>query len=95
MVAGGSEELSEYVLHPLDRDALQAVYGNLEAGTRPSSLAEQLGSWSDTSLHVRGEIDTAGGEIAFRRRAQERPVSTLGVRAHPAFESGRELRTLR
>ena len=54
MVGGGSEELSPHILHPLDREALLAVYGHLEPGTTPSDIAEELGDWSDTSLHVRG-----------------------------------------
>lgn len=64
-VAGGSEELSEHILHPLDREALLAVYGRLQPGTVPGNYAAELGDWSDTSLHVRGTIDIEGGEIAF------------------------------
>ena len=65
MVGGGSEELSAHILHPLDREALLAVYGELEPGTTPSDIAEELGDWSDTSLHIRGAVDIEGGEIAF------------------------------
>ena len=65
MVGGGSEELSAHILHPLDREALLAVYGELEPGTTPSDIAEELGDWSDTSLHVRGAVDIEDGEIAF------------------------------
>ena len=65
MVGGGSEELSPHILHPLDREALLAVYGELEPGTTPSDIAEELGDWSDTSLHVRGAFDLEDGEIAF------------------------------
>ena len=65
MVGGGSEELSAHILHPLDREALLAVYDRLEPGTTPSDIAEELGDWSDTSLHVRGAFDLEGGEIAF------------------------------
>ena len=65
MVDGGSEELSEHILHPLDREALLAVYGRLEPETVPGDLASELGDWSDTSLHVRGTVDTRDGEIAF------------------------------
>ena len=65
MVGGGSEELSPHILHPLDREALLAVYGELEPGTTPSDIAEELGDWSDTSLHIRGAVDIEGGEIAF------------------------------
>ncbi|MDE0382868.1 MAG: hypothetical protein OXI22_03210, partial [Defluviicoccus sp.] len=65
MVAGGSEELSPHVLHPLDREALLAVYRHLPPGTPPDRIAAELGSWSETSMHIRGAIDVAGGEIAF------------------------------
>ena len=64
-VAGGSEELSEHILHPLDREALLAVYGRLQPGTLPGDFAAELGDWADTSLHVRGAVDIEGGEIAF------------------------------
>ena len=65
MVGGGSEELSPHILHPLDREALLAVYGHLEPGTAPGRIADELGDWSDTSLHVQGAIDIEDGEIAF------------------------------
>ena len=56
MVAGGSEELSEHILHPLDREALLAVYGRLGSATSPDRIAEDLGPWSDISMHVRGRL---------------------------------------
>ena len=66
MVDGGSEELSAHVLHPLDREALLAVYGRLVATTAPNLLEDALGPWSDTSMHVRGALRIAGDvEIAF------------------------------
>ena len=65
MVAGGSEELSQHILHPLDREALHAVYGRIAPGTKPDRIAEELGPWSDASMHVRGELEIAGREIAF------------------------------
>ena len=65
MVAGGSEELSQHILHPLDREALHAVYGRLAPGTTPDRIAEELGPWSDTSMHLRGELEIGDREIAF------------------------------
>ena len=66
MVSGGSEELSSHILHPLDREALLAVYGRLDSTTPPDRLEEALGPWSDTSMHVRGALGIGGGgEIAF------------------------------
>ena len=64
-VAGGSEKLTEHILHPLDREALLAAYGHLEPDTLPSDIATELGDWADTSLHVRGALDIEGGEVAF------------------------------
>ena len=65
MVAGGSEELSRHILHPLDREALHAVYGRLAPGTTPDRIAEELGPWSDTSMHIRGDLEIGEREIAF------------------------------
>ena len=65
MVAGGSEEVTVHILHPLDREALLAVYSRLDSGTSPDRIAEELGPWSDTSIHVRGVLDIGGGEVAF------------------------------
>ena len=65
MVDGGSKELSEHILHAIDREALLAVYGRLDAGATPGSLAAELGDWSDTSLHVRGAVDLEDGAVTF------------------------------
>ena len=65
MVSGGSEELTAHILHPLDREALLAAYDRLPPAISPDRIAAELGPWSDTSMHIRGAIDTAGGEIAF------------------------------
>lgn len=65
MVAGGSEELSAHILHPLDREALLAVYGRLDSGTLPHLVPERLGPWSDASMHVRGSLVTEEGEVGF------------------------------
>ena len=66
MVAGGSEELTGHILQPLDREALLAVYGRLGSGMSPDRIAEALGPWSDTSIHVRGALGIGDEEeIAF------------------------------
>ena len=65
MVAGGSKQLSEHILHSLDREALHAVYGRLAAGTTPDRIADELGPWSDTSMHVAGRFEIDDGAIAF------------------------------
>ena len=59
MVGGSSEELSPHILHPLDREALLAVYGELEPGTTPSDIAEELGDWSDADAHRGGLTEAA------------------------------------
>ena len=65
MVSGGSETLTEHVLHLLDREALHAVYGRLSASIPPDRIAEELGPWSDTSMHVQGRFRAGDGNIAF------------------------------
>ncbi|MDE0373474.1 MAG: hypothetical protein OXI73_13160 [Rhodospirillales bacterium] len=65
MVAGGSDALSEHILHGLDREALHAVYGRLPAGTTPERIADELGPWSDAAMHVRGELEIRDQQIAF------------------------------
>ena len=93
MVAGGSEELSAHILHPLDREALHAVYGHLEPGTAPGRIADELGDWSDTSLHVRGAVDIEDGEIAFGaalRNGLAQPWAS-GPSPHANLEDNSEL----
>ena len=42
------------LLDTLDRDALLAVYGMLEAGDTSADLYRKLGAWEDESFHVMG-----------------------------------------
>ncbi len=65
MVAGGSEELSQHILHPLDREALHAVYSRFPPRTPPDGIAEVLGPWPDASIRVRGELEIGDRDIAF------------------------------
>ena len=53
MVAGGSEESGH------TPPARCAVYAHLEPGVTPAKLAEALGPWADTSLHVRRRTSRA------------------------------------
>ena len=82
MVGGGSEELSAHILHPLDREALLAVYGELEPGNHAWRTSRK--SW-ETGRTPRctsaGRDRHRGRRNRVRRRAQERPVSALGDRA--------------
>ena len=61
--AGGSyDAVPGHVLHPLDREALLAVYGWLDEGFElPGELATTFGPWADRSLHIRGDIDAVDG----------------------------------
>ena len=93
MVGGGSEELSAHILHPLDREALLAVYGHLEPGTAPGRIADELGDWSDTSLHVQDAIDIEDGEIGFGaalRNGLSQPWAT-GPSPHATLEDNTAL----
>ena len=54
------------ILFPLDRAALLAAYGRLQPGAQPEELtAENLGAWTDTSFHLRGDADFPGGQASF------------------------------
>ena len=54
-----------HLLSPVDRDALLAVYSGLEPQAAPEQIAEDLGPWEDTSVHVRGSFDSPGGAVSF------------------------------
>lgn len=86
MVVGGSKELTAHILHPLDREVLLAVYGQLGSGTSSHSIPEELGPWSDTSIHVRGELDIGGGEIAFGAALRNGLTQPWAVGPTPNFD---------
>ncbi|MXY33791.1 MAG: hypothetical protein F4Y60_06825 [Boseongicola sp. SB0664_bin_43] len=88
MVAGGSDTLTEYVLHPLDREALHAVYGRLPASVAPNRIAEELGPWSDTSLHVQGRSGAGEGKIAFGTALRNGLAQPWANGPAPASEPG-------
>ena len=71
---------SRSVLSDIDREALLAAYTRLPPGTLPEDLsAESLGSWTDTSFHLAGELGFSGGEAAFGvalRNGLARPWAT-------------------
>ena len=54
-----------HVMYPVDREALQAAYSVLEPGASPEQIAEDLGPWDDTSIHLRGDIEFPRGHVAF------------------------------
>lgn len=65
----GAVGVPGHLLHPLDREALLAVYGWLDPGDTLATIANDLGPWTSTSYHVRGDImavDGAAFGVAFR-----------------------------
>ena len=58
--------LPGHVVYPLDREGLLAAYTRLKPGVAPEDIDEDLGPWSDTSIHVRGVLGLSDeGELAF------------------------------
>ncbi len=54
------------ILHPLDREALLAVYGVLSPFPYgDDEIAQALESWEQTSTHVRGVLEAGDGEVTF------------------------------
>ena len=94
MVAGGGDGPTLYILHPLDRAALFAVYSRVEPGGTPDAIEIDFGPWADTSTHLYGVLGLADGEIAFGAAFSNglvqpwasgpRPGSELGENPHLA-----------
>ena len=56
----------KHAIFPIDRESLLVMYSALQPGDPHDALShETLGMWEDTSLHIRGEFDIPGGEVAF------------------------------
>ena len=55
-------EFSKHILGPIDREVILAIYSRFEPG---DMSAENLGAWTDTSFHIRGDLSIAGGDISF------------------------------
>lgn len=54
------------LIYPLDREVLLAAYSRFARGTLPEDISvETLGPWSDTSFHLRGDLDIGAGAMAF------------------------------
>ena len=66
-IMGGMQSalIDGHVLQPLDREGLLATYSRLLSGTPADQIAENLGPWNDTSVHLRWDIDVPGGNVAF------------------------------
>ena len=56
----------KHAIFPIDRESLLVMYSAFQPGDPHDALShETLGMWEDTSLHIRGEFDIPGGEVAF------------------------------
>lgn len=55
-ITGWAGWVEEFLLYPLDRDTLLATHDLLEVGDTPDRIAEKLGPWEDTSIHIRGDV---------------------------------------
>ena len=54
------------LIHGIDREGLLAAYARFRPGALPGALdVESLGPWTDTTQHLRGDLDLGAGEIAF------------------------------
>ena len=54
------------LIYPIDRDGLLAAYSRIPPGTLPEDIsADSLGPWSETSYHLRGDLDIGVGEVSF------------------------------
>ena len=71
-----------YVLHPLDGQALLAVYGTLEAGDTPADIAADLGPWDDQSMHVRADL----GDLAFGASVRDGHVRPWAFGPRPGID---------
>ncbi len=57
------------LLHPLDQEALHALYSRLNGGTTAALLAADLGPWASDSTYVIGaDRFGAGGHVLYRVR---------------------------
>ncbi len=58
--------LPGHYIYPVDREGVLAAHTRLTSGTPSEDIAQELGPWSDTSIHVRGVLGlSGGGELAF------------------------------
>ena len=66
LVTPDARTVPGHILFPMDRAALLAAYGRFQPGAQPEDLTtENLGTWSDTSFHLLGEMDFPDGQVSF------------------------------
>ena len=56
MLLTASETNPGFYLYPLDRAALQAVYGRLEPGDGVYAIYTELGDWETRATHIRATL---------------------------------------
>ena len=82
---GSVGAIRNFLLHPLDRDTLLAVHDVLEAGDTPDTIAEKLGAWEDTSIHIRGDMmEEVSFGVAMRNELAQPWASGTAPWALPA-----------
>ena len=55
-----------HILFPIDRAALLAAYGKFSPGDQPEEItADNLGDWSNSSFHLRGDMELPLGQASF------------------------------
>ena len=54
-----------HVLFPVDREVLLASHTVIRPVASARQIHEDLGAWNDASMHVRGDLATGGGPVAF------------------------------
>ena len=81
LMNGPSHAVPEHLLHPLDREALIAVYGWLPPKASTERIAHVLGPWSEVSHHLVGEVHIPSGPCIDADCLPSIPVVVFGVAA--------------
>ena len=84
MLLTASETIPGFFLHPLDRAALQAVYGRLEPGDGVYAIYTELDDWDARSIHVRA-TQGSEGEGVFGVRLQNGLPQPWAIGTAPFF----------
>ncbi len=74
-----------YVLSPFDREALLAVYSRIRPGANPAEIAQDLGPWTATSIHVRGDFTALGATVSFGTKLSNGIIQPWALGPAPAI----------
>ena len=77
-----------HVLFPLDRDLLTASYTVIRPAGTDAEMLTDLGAWAGTSMHVRGELETTDGALAFGVAARQGVLQPWFTGLAPATDLG-------